>query len=185
MSEQRNLAAVVAEVERAEVAASLSAMTFACQLESMAAGAARNRLFYLAASGKPSDSRRRGKERGRDCRRRRAADRKLGATACPCGGAWRAIRTATGWMTATMKITINIGPRLSRHMNDCEIIRPVLTHGGNGLGARSGKAFRRHRVRAALGLPGRAGEAARPSAKTRHPYAGTGMEPLHLAYGLW
>jgi hypothetical protein len=49
MSEQRNLAAVVAEVERAEVAASLSAMTFACQLESMAAGAARNRLFYLAA----------------------------------------------------------------------------------------------------------------------------------------
>jgi hypothetical protein len=49
----------------------------------------------------------------------------------------------------------------------------------------TGKAFRRRRVRAALGLPGRAAEAARPPAKTRHPYAGTGMEPLHLAYGLW
>jgi hypothetical protein len=49
MSEQRNLAAVAAEVERAEAAASLSAMTFACELESLAAGAARNRLLYLAA----------------------------------------------------------------------------------------------------------------------------------------
>ena len=49
MSEQANLAAVAAEVERAEAAASLSAITFACELESLAAGAARNRLFYLAA----------------------------------------------------------------------------------------------------------------------------------------
>jgi len=45
MSEQANLAAVAAEVERAEAAASLSALTFACELESMAAGAARTRLF--------------------------------------------------------------------------------------------------------------------------------------------
>jgi hypothetical protein len=49
MSEQANLAAVAAEVERAEAAASLSALTFACELESMAAGAARNRLLYLAS----------------------------------------------------------------------------------------------------------------------------------------
>ena len=34
MSEQANLAAVAAEVERAEAAASLSALTFACELES-------------------------------------------------------------------------------------------------------------------------------------------------------
>ena len=36
-------------MKRAEAAASLSAITFACELESLAAGAARNRLFYLAA----------------------------------------------------------------------------------------------------------------------------------------
>ena len=41
--------AVATEVERAEAAASLSAMTFACELESLAAGAARNRLLYLAS----------------------------------------------------------------------------------------------------------------------------------------
>ena len=44
-----NLEAVATEVERAEAAASLSAMTFACELESLAAGAARNRLLYLAS----------------------------------------------------------------------------------------------------------------------------------------
>src|SRR6266436_2392264 len=49
MSEQPNLAAVAVEVERAEAAASLSAMTFACELESLAAGAARTWLFYLAS----------------------------------------------------------------------------------------------------------------------------------------
>jgi hypothetical protein len=49
MSEQADLAAVAAEVKRAEAAASLSAMTFACELESLAAGAARNRLLYLAS----------------------------------------------------------------------------------------------------------------------------------------
>jgi hypothetical protein len=49
MSEQANLATVAAEVKRAEAAASLSAMTFACELESLAAGAARNRLLYLAS----------------------------------------------------------------------------------------------------------------------------------------
>ena len=48
MSEQANLAAVAAEVKRAEAAASLSAITFACELESMAAGAARTRLFQFA-----------------------------------------------------------------------------------------------------------------------------------------
>ena len=32
-----------------DAAASLSAITFACELESLAAGAARNRLFYLAS----------------------------------------------------------------------------------------------------------------------------------------
>ena len=41
--------AVATEVERAEAAASLSAMTFACELASLAAGAARNRLLYLAS----------------------------------------------------------------------------------------------------------------------------------------
>jgi hypothetical protein len=49
MSEHANLEAVAAEVARAQAAASLSAMTFACELESLAAGAARSRLFYLAA----------------------------------------------------------------------------------------------------------------------------------------
>ena len=49
MSEQPNLAAVAVEVKRAEAAASLSAITFACELESLAAGAARNRLLYLAS----------------------------------------------------------------------------------------------------------------------------------------
>jgi len=48
MSEQPNLAAVAVEVKRAEAAASLSAITFACELESLAAGAARTRLFQLA-----------------------------------------------------------------------------------------------------------------------------------------
>jgi hypothetical protein len=47
MSEQPNLAAVAVEVKRAEAAASLSAITFACELESLAAGAARTRLFQL------------------------------------------------------------------------------------------------------------------------------------------
>ena len=54
MSEQANLAAVAAEVERAEAAASLSAITFACELESLAAGAARTRLFQLAHRIGPS-----------------------------------------------------------------------------------------------------------------------------------
>jgi hypothetical protein len=48
MSEQANLAAVAVEVERAADAASLSAITFACELESLAAGAARTRPFQLA-----------------------------------------------------------------------------------------------------------------------------------------
>jgi hypothetical protein len=39
---------VAVEAQRAEADASLSAMTFACELEAMAAGAARTRLFDLA-----------------------------------------------------------------------------------------------------------------------------------------
>jgi hypothetical protein len=48
MSAQANLAAVAGEVRSAELDASVSAMAFACELESMAAGAARMRLIYLA-----------------------------------------------------------------------------------------------------------------------------------------
>jgi hypothetical protein len=60
MSEQPNLAAVAVEVKRAEAAASLSAITFACELESLAAGAARNRLMYFAAKvGLSADATRR------------------------------------------------------------------------------------------------------------------------------
>jgi hypothetical protein len=49
MSAQANLVAVAGEVRSAELDASLSAMAFACELESMAAGAARTRLFQLAS----------------------------------------------------------------------------------------------------------------------------------------
>jgi len=48
MSAQPTLAAVAVELKSAEVEASLSAVSFACQLESMAAGAARARLEVLA-----------------------------------------------------------------------------------------------------------------------------------------
>jgi hypothetical protein len=44
-----DLSAVAVEVRLAELEANRSAISFACELESMAAGAARSRLFQFAA----------------------------------------------------------------------------------------------------------------------------------------
>lgn len=60
MSASANLAAVAVEVRSAKLEANLSAMAFACELEAMAAGAARTRLFCLATKiGLSADATRR------------------------------------------------------------------------------------------------------------------------------
>jgi hypothetical protein len=51
-----DLEAVAVEVRLAELQASRSAMAFACELESLAAGATRSRLFQLAGRSLSADA---------------------------------------------------------------------------------------------------------------------------------